>query len=58
MDLVQGVARGGVGEQTLLDGRADGLVDAADLVLCRGGRDVELGKEGRDDFLFFLCCMG
>ena len=61
VDLVEGVAGGGVGEQVVFDGFGDEGVDVADL----GGRggvrgggaggDVEFCEEGGHDALFFFC---
>ncbi|SPQ26044.1 527a6312-da91-40de-952a-2fb30da66a4f [Thermothielavioides terrestris] len=55
VQLVEGVAAGGVGEKLGVDGGADGRIDGAGLGLGRGWRDVQLAEEGGEDFLFFFC---
>ena len=57
VELVQGVAARGVGQQLGVDRVADDGVDVPRDGLGRGGGDVELAEEGGDDFLFFFCLL-
>ena len=51
MNLVQGVAASGIRNEVHLDSLGDLGVELADLLLGGGRRDVQLAKEGGDDFV-------